>query len=770
MITLRWIKLFFQNVHIRKKVGGRSPKTLAKGLLVVIFTFSCVLGYYSTRLSFDFDFEKFFPTSDRDAAFYERFRTQFRSDNDFLLLVVEHDRSVFDMDFLRRLDQLTQRLGTVPSVERVQSITNLPEIRFYDFGIVQRIPYFSKRADLLASDSTRLFRRREWVETFVSRDARSVCLFIKHRDGLPTEEGQQLVEEIQRRTAKLFPSDTRLAGRVIGQVFYIEKMANEMFLFVSISMLLVTAFLYVTFRTFWGVALPLLVLTVSLVWVVGLMGLFHIPINLILVILPPIMFVVAMSDVIHLVSHFLDKIRSGTSKEGALISTAREIGMSTFLTSLTTAIGFFSLLFVRVQPIQIFGLVMGIGVMVAFVVTWMMLPALIYVLPLPKRTFVPRKWNWSTWLSRRIAWIIRFKKQILRWNLAFLILTVIGAFGLRSNNYLMDDLRDDEPIKADFNFVDRNFGGVRPFELAVTLRRPESSMWDPEVLQELEKVEQYLTQTYGVRVKVSLVQAVKSMRRSLKQGTPSAFQLPESPGELRKIRRFLSLAEGGTVLDLLLDSTQRMTRINGTIPDWGNLRVTEKNRAFSTFVDRSVRNDLIDVRMTGSAYLLDKNMRYLSASLVQGIALSVAVISLIMALLYSDWRIVLISLIPNLIPLFLLASLMGLLGIELKITTAIVFTIAFGIAVDDTIHFLSRFKLELRAGHSTEQAVRNAFVHTGKAMILTTLILCSGFLMLLLSSFMGTFALGLMICITLFVALLLDLTLLPALLLRYYRS
>lgn len=778
LTQIRWVLFTFEvnylflthNVQRFTKVGRISLKTAAKGLLVIILTLSSLLGYYSTKLTFDFDFEKFFPTEDKDAHFYQNFRAQFRTDNDFLLLVVEREKGIFDLGFLQKVNRLTQSLEKTHDIERVQSITNLQEFRMYDFGMSQQIPYFSGKKERLSSDSTRLFQHKEWIETFVSKDAKSLCLFIKHTDRLSTEEGVKLIQAIKEKVNAVFPAQTRLTGRIVGQVFYIEKMAEEMVLFVSISLVLVTLFLFLTFRSFWGVVLPLIVLIVSVVWVVGLMGLLEIPINLILVILPPIMFVVAMSDVIHLVSRFLDGIRNGESKEQALLITTKEVGMSTFLTSITTSIGFLSLLFVRVQPIQVFGLVMGIGVMVAFVVTWLLLPVMIYLLPLPKKIFVARKWNWSVWLEEKYKIVQKNKSKIIGLNVAFLLVFVVGSFQLESNNFLMDDLSDEEPIKADFNFVDAHLGGVRPFELAIRLKNTDDTFYDKQILSQLEKMENYLESVYGVKLKLSLVQVSKGIRRSMKQGEPSEFILPQTSSETRKIRRFISLAEGGELERLLFDSTQTLTRINGTIPDWGNQKITQKNKQFMSFVNSTIDTDLLDVRLTGSAFLLDKNMRYLSSSLLKGIALSVLVISIVMALLYRNVRIVIISLIPNLIPLFLLATLMALLGIELKITTAIVFTIAFGIAVDDTIHFLSRFKLELGKGKYTEEAVQSAFVQTGKAMILTTVILCSGFLMLLLSSFMGTFALGLMICITLFVALFLDLTLLPALILQFYKK
>ena len=225
----------------------------------------------------------------------------------------------------------------------------------------------------------------------------------------------------------------------------------------------------------------------------------------------------------------------------------------------------------------------------------------------------------------------------------------------------------------------------------------------------------------------------------------------------------------GKLLNLFLDSTETVTRIQGTIPDKGNNYVTGRTNRFLEYVKKRDFN-FIEVRVTGSAFLLDKNIRYLSNSLIYGLLLSIGVVSVIMGFVFKSIRMVIISIIPNTIPLIFIAAVMGYLGIEVKTSTSIIFTIAFGIAVDDTIHLLGKFKFELMKGKSVRDALKHSFVVTGKAMILTTLVLCSGFLLLLFSTFMGTFNMGLLLSMTLFIALILDLTLLPLLIYTFYRS
>src|SRR5690554_4314826 len=230
----------------------------------------------------------------------------------------------------------------------------------------------------------------------------------------------------------------------------------------------------------------------------------------------------------------------------------------------------------------------------------------------------------------------------------------------------------------------------------------------------------------------------------------------------------LKIANQGTFIGSVLDSTELTTRISGRIPDWGNIKTNHENEKLYAFLKEQGLDQHLSIHVTGTAELLDRNMSYMSSSLVEGLSFAILVVSILMALLYRSFRMLLISIIPNIIPLIIIAGVMGFSGINLKITTAIVFTISFGIAIDDTIHFLSNFKLELKKGKSKLYALKNTYLSTGKAIVLTSAILIGGFSMLLMSDFMGTYYMGLMICITLIVAVLSDLFILPLLLLYFY--
>ena len=737
------------------------------GLFILATAF---LGYEVTKVRFDYDFEKFFPTNDDETDFFLDYREKFSTDNDFLLISIEAEKSIFNKEFLAEVDEFTTEVEKTNSVTFVNSITNQEEFFMFAGGATDSKPYIDFKDFEPKRDSIRIFKNIELINTIVAQDAKSLCLFVRHEDYISKKKSDALILDINALIENHKFKKVRMAGRTIGQKYYIDKMTFEMALFVGLSAFLIVFFLFIAFRSGWGILIPQIVIFSSMVWVVGGMGVFNQPINIILSILPSIMFVVSMSDVIHLVSRYLDALREEDTVFKAITVAVKEVGLATFLTSLTTSIGFFSLYFVNVQPIKAFGIIMGFGVLIAFVLTFLTLPIMFYLFPGPKHVREQKKDHfWRKYLERAFLSIIRKKVTIFITTGLIMLISIVGLMQIETNNFLMDDLKPNEPLKVDFDFLDEHYGGIRPFELAVTVKDTSRTVWDKELLQKIDTVEQYLAVNYGVGIKNSLVTTLKVVNRSAHVGNKEYYSLPTSSRKIRKYRRAVRIVGQGEFIKTIVDSTERVTRITGSIPDLGNQIVSKKNEDFLKFVQEQNLDELIEFDITGTAHLVDKNLKYLSQSLIKGLGISILIVALIIGLIYRSGSILVISIITNLIPLVFIAGVMGYLGVELKTSTSIIFTIAFGIAVDDTIHFLGKFKYELLKGKGKMFALKRSYLTTGKAMILTTLILCSGFMLLIFSSFLGTFYMGLLLCVTLFVALIADLTILPVMLMVFYK-
>jgi len=743
-------------------------KIISYSVIAVVIVITGFFAFQLPKTSLNYNFEEFFPSKDEETAFFYEHRALFESDNDFLLIAVEREKGIFNQSFLKEINKYVSALDSIPNVLYTRDITNEKEVFIYTGGITGERPYIHLDSIHFINDSINIYKNKELVNTLVNAKGNALTILLRHKDYLSKKKSEQLVDDVKAVTQNFDFENVRMAGRTVGQIYYIETMISEMTTYVGMSILLVIAFLLITFRSLWGLLVPQIVIIGSMIWIIGFMAFIGKPINILLIVLPSIMFVVSMSDVIHLVSKYLELLRSGQPKPQAIKTAFKEIGMATFLTSLTTSIGFFSLLFVNVIPIQDFGLYTGIGVLMAFILTYSALPFLFYVTKTPKITHNKNRDFWKPIMRRTFLITLKNRKLIPVIAIIAVATFSYGASLIVMKNYIMDDVSQKSTVKQDFDYFDETFGGVRPFELAVVIKDPNESIWAPERLKELEQIDHYLRNEYGVNVNTSLAQYLSVLNRASHAGNTDYFSVPQAKNDILRFKRMLKIANQGKFIKSVLDSTEKITRINGGIPDWGNIKANEENEKFYRFVKEQDLDKHLNIHITGTAELLDRNMSYMSTSLVEGLSFAIVVVSILMALLYRSLRMLIISIIPNLIPLVVIAGVMGYFGIHLKITTAIVFTISFGIAIDDTIHFLSNFKLELKRGKSKLYALKSTYLGTGKAIVLTTVILIGGFSMLLMSDFMGAYYMGLLICITLIVAVFSDLFILPLLLLYFY--
>jgi uncharacterized protein len=737
----------------------------ARIVLLVIAFITAIILYKLPGIGFDYDFEKFFPQQDEDTEFFLDYRKQFGSDNDFVLVGITNQGGIFDHDFLKEVHRLTLDLSEINHVERASSLTNLTEpVRDPLIGQVfeKQLLRFDQ-PEWYARDSARIYSNPDLIDSYVSRDGKSLSIILNTTEYLSKAKCDTLAEQLFEVTANYSFDKLHLAGRSTGQSYYVSLMQYELVIFIIASAFLVILFLTIAFRSFWGVWVPLIVVMLGIIWTLGLMYFTNKPIDLMLTVLPTILFVVGMSDVVHLLSKYMDELRAGREKNKAIFIAFKEVGIATFLTSLTTSIGFLTLLTSTIIPVKGFGIYTAAGVFIAYLLAFTFLPAMLLLTKGPKPPKDGRNF-WAEYLNKLFVIVIRNPKTILIGSLVFILICLVGISKVRVNNFLLEDLKESSSLKQDFLYFEENFSGVRPFELAVFVTDTTHDAFSPETLSSLEKLHEYLEKQYGSGALVSPLTIVKNLNK-MNQGK---YQLPKEK-ELDKMRKELKQAKGNELLTAIVSSDWHTFRVFGKMPDFGSAVVKEKERDFWQFIFENNLNQHLDFRLTGSAVLIDKNNSFLAVSMMYGLVIAFGVIGLIVGIMFKSLRMVIISLVPNVLPLLLIGAVMGYFGISLKVSTSIIFTIAFGIAVDDTIHFLSKYRLELAKGKSQLIALRRTFVSTGKAIIVTTLILSGGFLTLILSDFLGTFYVGLLVGLALLFAVIADLVLLPVLLLLFQK-
>ncbi len=756
----------------------------SKTILFLLLLVSTFLGYQLQYLKYSYDIKDFFPINSEDTQFFEDFRHNFGSDDDYILIGIRNEKSIFQQDFLEQIERLTQQIEAIPNIESIQSITHLKEFRRSAFyHKLLEVPYLTiSDPQTYAEDSSRIYNNPLLVDFLVSQDAKSVLLYLKNTDLLDDVKCREIKENLDQALMQFSFDEYHIAGRCTGQTVYIDLIEREVRLFIGLAILVIMILLWFTYQSLFGVILPLLVVALTVLWTMGIMVLTGKSVDLITNVIPTILMIIGIADVIHLLNHYQFLQAENRAKLqplppfNVLKKTVKEVGTATLLTTFTTAIGFLTLTTSSFKPLVDLGWYATVGLMIALLLTYTLVPAVLILIEGKREIWVQSQNSISRFkfrdrlkLQKCFDWSIRHPKQIMFWSAVIASIALCGATQIKDNKYILEGLKYDHPQQQGFVFFEENFGGVRSFELAIQTKDTTKRIFDFDVLQEVAVVDSFLRNQYGIKNLVSPVVAVKVTNQIYHQGRMDYYQLPPTPKETRQIVKRLEQYAEEVNLYKLVDSSQSLSHISGKIPDWGSHIVRQKNRNLERFVAEELKESKLNYKITGTAHLMDLNNSFLAENVLVGLGIAIVIIGLLFGYLLQSVKMIFLVLIPNVLPLLFIAGMMGFVGIDLKISTAIIFIISFGIAVDDSIHFLSRFRREIRQ-HPLKEAVRQTYLHTGKAIVVTSLILAAGFLTLCSSDFLSTFYIGLLIAVTLLVALLADLLLLPVLLVWFYEK
>ena len=748
-------------------------KKLSIIVLVIATAITGVALWRITKIGFDYNFENFFPRNDKDTEFFNEHRKRFGTDNDFILIGVKNNQGVFQKDFLLKLKKLTDTLKTVTNVKEVVSPVTIKEtIRDPLMGFVNEIPYLRyDQPEMYKVDSTRIYHTQELVGNMFSEDGKSVCIIVAHKEKIKDLDCKKISEDVAA-FQKIFNFDEyHLAGRSIGQAYYTSVMKVDLVLLLIAAFAVILIVMTIIYRSPTGVLLPVAVVGLVVIWTMALMELTGKDMDVLANAVPTILVVTGLSVAVHVVTKYMDHLKDGWDKTKALKDTITHVGLANILTTVTTVVGFATLPTSGIKPIDDFGIYTAAGVVFSFIIGYTVLPALLYLLPPPRRFgSLNPKFTWHNFLLSLFTWVINHKKLILFLFGGLIVAMLIGTARIKENTYLLEDLSKKSQMKKDFMYFEHDFQGTRPFEMAVWVKDTSKTIFDRDILEQMDKMETYLKNEYGLGFTLSPLALVKSSNRSLAGGDPESYILPESNEKLNRITRELRAIKNNPLIKTVITEDLKMGRVRSIIPDIGSRKAHILDKQFSEFMKNTPGMDKVEYKLTGTAELIDKNNRSLIFNMAKSMVIALLAVSIIFLILFRSWRMVLIGLIPNLIPLMILSGTMGYLGVNMKMSTAILFTVAFGIAVDDTVHFLSKLRMEKRGEKSLLYAIKRTYLTTGKAMSIMTLLLCVGFCVLALSSFQALKIIGTMISFTLFMAMINEMILMPVLIMTFYKD
>ncbi|PQJ82882.1 efflux RND transporter permease subunit [Polaribacter glomeratus] len=566
--------------------------------------------------------------------------------------------------------------------------------------------------------------------------------------------------------------DVRVSGMPYIRTLNAQNIQDEIILFVVGALGITAIIFFFFFRSFRATFITLLVVLIGVVWAFGFIGLFRYEITVLSALIPPLIIVIGVPNAVFLINKYQQEIKKHGQQAKALQRVISKIGNATLMTNITTASGFATFIFVKSDLLREFGILASVNIISIFILALLIIPIIYSFMPLPKKKHLNHLER--RWIENVVNWMERMVKEqritIYIASVVVIILGIIGVYQIKVSGSLIEDMPKSMGFYKDIKFFEKEFGGIMPLEILIDTKK-EKGVMKLSTLKKMDKINEAIETFPELSKPISVVNLVKYSKQAYYKGNPKYYQLPTNQEQSYIFSYTKNSNSEAGMLKNFVDSTGRYARITTFMKDIGTDKMDVIQERLKAVIDKEFPSDKYTVTLTGKALVFIKGTNYLINNLVFSLSLAIILIALFMAWMFRSPQMILISLIPNMLPLLITAGLMGFLDIPIKPSTILVFSIAFGISVDDTIHFLAKYRQELMANKwKIKPSVYAALRETGVSMFYTSIVLFFGFLVFTLSSFGGTIALGGLVSVTLLLAMVSNLLLLPSLLLTFEKK
>lgn len=761
---------------------GRFVLKNRTGLLIILVLLTGVMGYYASKVKLSYEFSKAIPTNNLKYQEYLAFKEKFGNDGNLLVIGVSSD-SLFSLRKFRAYQQLEKSLKENRYVENILSVPGAVNlIKDTITGSLSAAKIFSAdfRGQPQLDSEHVIFNSLPFYNgRLYNADTHSYLMAVRvNNDILATTGRTAVMNDIREKVSAFEKSaviEAHISGLPLIRTVMADRIQKEMKLFLVVSVLLSCVILLVLFRSLSATLLSMGVVLMGVIWTVGILVLCGYKITLLTALIPSLVVVIGIPNCIY----FLNKYHTAFIKEGnkqqALVTMISKMGVVTLFCNIAAAIGFAVFGLTTSEILKEFGIVAGLGIMAIFVISFIAIPGVLSFLPAPRKNtlrYLDTNWIQSLLLKLK-TWVFGQRKAIAIVSVAVILFSIAGMLRLKSVAYIVDDLPKNDPIYTDLKYFEKNFHGVMPLEIVVDTKKKYglSGMKALAVFEKIDSLSAFISRQPAMNKPLSAAEGLKFAKQAFYEGDSTNYVLPNSfdgafvADYLRPSRNKDTTPNGFTKMLLaFMDSNRQAARISVSMADVGTVELPKllnniQQRADSLF-DSSYK-----VTLTGTSISFLEGSSFIIKGLKESIFWAFLLIALCMLYLFKSFRILLCSLIPNVIPLLITAGVMGWVGVALKPSTVLVFSVALGIAIDITIRFLVNFKQVLPESKDVSHAVSQTISQTGLSIIYTSLVLMAGFIIFCASSFGGTFALGWLVSLTLFTATLTNLLLLPVLLL-----
>ncbi len=744
-------------------------------ILVIIALLTAFMGYKATQVKIQYENATILPAKDSTNQVYQNFIKQFGQDGTVMFIGIVDNR-FFQLANFNNVYDLTDSLKKIQGVAEIVSITRIYNLVKNDslkkFEFIPISPHKPRSQQELDSMKSLIYSL-PFYEGLVYNKSTSAYLMALTLDKktINSKNRDRLINDI-REMVDRFTHRTKVEAHFSGlpyiRTLVAKKLENELRLFVILALLVSAFFLYLFFRSAKAVIFPMLIVLISVLFALGLMAIFGYKITMLTSIIPPLVIVIAVENCIFILNKYHYEYSHHHNQAKALSRVIQRIGVANLLTNAATATGFAAFIITNNKLLVEFGLIAAINIMIIYVLSLTLVPIFFSFLPPPKSKYTKHieASLAKSLIDKAVFWVQHYRNIIYITMGVCIVIGVIGALRLKTSGTIVDDISKHDPIYKDMMFFEKHFKGIMPLEITVDTKKKKGVM-NLATLKKIDRLQDSLKTYKELSKALSIVEVIKTAKQAFYGGDPQFYTLPNS-NELTFMASYIPSfkSKKRSLLSNFIDSTYQVTRISVQMANVGTKKIDSIQQSLKPTIDSIFNPAKYKVTITGISVVFLKGTNFLIRNLWESIALAIVVIAMLLAFLFTSWRMILISLIPNLIPQLMTGALMGFAGIPIKPSTILIFSIALGISVDNSIQFLSRYRLQLRqSGHNIPFSVISALKETGYSMIYSSTVLFFGFGIFVLSTFGGTQALGFLISFTLLVAGLLNMLVLPSMLL-----
>ncbi|MAB39109.1 MAG: transporter [Aequorivita sp.] len=751
------------------------------GILIVIAGLTVLLALQWKNMRFTYTEANLLPDDHPINLEYDQFLSHFGEEGNLIVMGVK-DSSIFTPEKFKAWNQLSKDISEYNEVELTLSVGNLQKLeKKTDTTGFALVPFMKDSVFTdakLATYKDELFNRLPFYDGLIySPDKQSIrsAIYMK-KDIVNTPARKDFVINDLIPLIKNFEEKTGVTVYTSGMPYIrtlnSQSIIDEIGLFIGAALFVTSLIFFFFFRSWRATFISMCTVIIGVMWAFGFLGLMHYEITVLTALIPPLIIVIGIPNCIFLINKYQQEIKLHGNQAKSLQRVIAKVGNATLMTNLTTASGFATFILVKSELLSEFGIVASINIVAIFLLSLLIIPIIYSYMSVPKDKHL--KHLNKTWINGFVNWIERMVKErrITIYISAVLLLcgSIIGIYNIKISGSLIEDMPKNTGFFEDIRFFEKEYEGIMPLEIMVDTKKKKGVM-SLSTLKRIDELQDHIKEIPEFAKPLSVVELVKYSKQAYYNGNPEYYQLPNSQEKNFILSYAKSSNTDTNLLNSYVDSTGQFARITTFMKDTEPDRFGRIEEDLHREIDKVFPPERYDVSVTGKALVFQKGTHYLVNNLILSLSLAIFLIALFMAWMFRSFKMILISLIPNLLPLIITAGVMGFVGVPIKPSTILVFSIAFGISVDDTIHFLAKYRQELIANNwKIKKSVFAALRETAVSMFYTSIVLFFGFSVFTISSFGGTVALGALVSITLLFAMLSNLLLLPTLLLSLERS